>query len=171
MRAVPVVVVKPARKVGGAFFGRVVSGRVSPLAQSGLNESLGFAIGTWRVRPSTDVFDFVALTSRTESPGLVARPIVGEQTTHVNPEARVPGQSRFEKSRCRNSFFVGSDLRESDPGVIVDGHVNILPSSISNVLIAVAVNAVADTAEAAEFLDVQMQQIAWTRVLVAIGRR
>ena len=45
MRAVPVVVMEPMRKVGITDLGVGISLSVGPLAQSGLDEALGFAVG------------------------------------------------------------------------------------------------------------------------------
>jgi len=171
MRAVPVVVMEPARKVRRAFLRSIVGASVGPLAERRLNETLCFAVRAGRVGSRANVFDLVALTDRAKCSGLITGPIVGEQSAHLDTKFGVPSQGHFQNSRRRNSFFVASDLRESNARVIVNGHVDVLPSSIPDVLVAVAVNAVADAAEAAQFLNVQMQQVTRARMLVAHRRR
>lgn len=55
--------------------------------------------------------------------------------------------------------------------MIIDGHVNIFPSSVADMLAANSMDAMADTVKTAQFLDVQMQQVAGAGVLVATRRR
>ena len=55
--------------------------------------------------------------------------------------------------------------------MIVDGHVHVFPSAVADVLVAIPMNAMPDTAKTAQFLDIQMQQISRAGVFVAAGRR
>jgi hypothetical protein len=55
MRAVPVVVVKPGKKVFMALFRVLIQAGISPFAQGGLNEAFGFAVGAWSIRTSEAV--------------------------------------------------------------------------------------------------------------------
>jgi hypothetical protein len=45
----PVVAVQPEGQLGGALVGGVVAAGIGPFAQAGLDEALGFAIGSRRV--------------------------------------------------------------------------------------------------------------------------
>jgi hypothetical protein len=51
--------------------------------------------------------------------------------------------------------------------MIVDSHVNVFPSPVTQVLASLSMDAMADTPETAQFLDVQMEQVARARVFVA----
>ena len=56
--------------------------------------------------------------------------------------------------------LVGGDGGEADAGGVVDGDAHILPAGARGVDLTIAGDAVALAAEAAELLDVQMQQVA-----------
>lgn len=49
MWPVPVVVMQPAVEGVGALFGAGIGAGVGPLAQGGLHETLGLAVGAWGV--------------------------------------------------------------------------------------------------------------------------
>ena len=70
------------------------------------------------------------------------------------------------------SFFVGQDLREGDARGIVDGHMDELPADATAVALAGAVtgDAVADPVEAAELLDVDVDELAGMLALIAAHR-
>lgn len=55
--------------------------------------------------------------------------------------------------------------------MIIDGHVNIFPSSVADMLAANSMDAMADRVKTAQFFDVQMQQVAGAGVLVATRQR
>src|SRR5579863_9403211 len=171
MRTVPVVVMEPMGKMRGAFLRSVVGAGISPLAQRGLNEPLGFPVGAWGIRPRANMSNPVLLTHRAKNSRLVTRPIVGEQASHADSQSGVPSQRDNEKGRRRNSLLIAGDLREGNARVIVNGHVDVFPPSVGKVLITIAMDSVPHTTKTAQFLDVQMQQITGTRVFVASRRR
>ena len=55
MGPVPVVVMQPRPERMGALFGAVIGACVGPLAQTGLHQALGFAVGARRVGPGAQV--------------------------------------------------------------------------------------------------------------------
>ena len=57
VRSVPVVTVEPGLEMLLAVRRVLVDGGVGPLAQAGLDEALGFAVGARGVGPGEDVFD------------------------------------------------------------------------------------------------------------------
>lgn len=62
MRPVPVVLVEPQRQVRGALHGRLIGTAVGPLAQRGLDEALGLAIGPWRIGAGAEMLEPEAAT-------------------------------------------------------------------------------------------------------------
>ena len=54
--------------------------------------------------------------------------------------------------------------------MIVNGDMKVLPAHAFDMLLAIAVDAMTNTAEAAEFLDVEMKQIARSGMFVAKNR-
>src|ERR1700689_3741819 len=63
------------------------------------------------------------------------------------------------------------DGREGDPGVIVDGHMHVVPAQPARAAAQIAVGARPGSAEAAQLLDIQMEQISGRRVLIEVDRR
>jgi len=112
-----VVLAEPCWHRGGALSGAFGGGGIGPLAQRGLDEALGLAVG------------------------------------------------------ARRAFFllVGQKLGIGRPGVVVDGHVEVLPSCAMLVALAfsVAGDAMSDSVDAAELLDVDMDEFAGVLPLVA----
>ena len=55
MRAMPVVLVQPGSEMSGATIGVGIGTSINPLAQSGLDETFGFAVGAWGIGTSEDM--------------------------------------------------------------------------------------------------------------------
>jgi hypothetical protein len=97
-----------------------VSG-VGPLAQSGLDEAFGFAIGLRRVRTSAAVFESHLETNLAKAIGAITAAVIGEQSTHGDAMASKKVNGFLEKGDRSFSFLVSEDASESQTGVIVDG--------------------------------------------------
>jgi hypothetical protein len=68
-------------------------------------------------------------------------------------------------------FLVGQDLREGDAGSVVDADMDELPAGAAGLaLLRIAGDAMADLAEAAKLLDVDMDHLAGVLALVAPDR-
>ncbi len=63
--------------------------------------------------------------------------------------------------------FIGQDLREGEAGVVVNSDMHELPASAATGPRAISGNAMTGAEEAAELLDVEMQQIAGGGMFVA----
>ena len=57
MRPVVIVLIKPKRKLGSALLGIMVSMSMNPFAQSGLDKTFCFTVGTRSVGASEDVLE------------------------------------------------------------------------------------------------------------------
>ena len=57
-------------------------------------------------------------------------------------------------------LLIGEDGREGDAGVVVDGDVNVFPAHAAGAVGRIAGDAMARPDDAAQLLDVQVQQIA-----------
>ncbi len=75
----------------------------------------------------------------------------------------------MRKATALYFLLVGQDLAEGDTGVVVDANVQILPADASSVALAGAVagDAVARSVEAAELLDVDVDELAGVLAFVA----
>ena len=84
MRSMPVVVVKPGQKLSQALLGVLISTSVSPFAQSGLDETLGFAVGAWSIGTGEVVAQAELENSSPESVGAITVSVIGEQAADRN---------------------------------------------------------------------------------------
>ena len=82
MRTVEVVRLEPGRELLISFFRVDVVADVSPLAESGLDEALGFAVGARGVGTGKTMADAELLTGGTKTMGAVAMAVVGEQAAN-----------------------------------------------------------------------------------------
>jgi hypothetical protein len=76
-----VVVVGPGSEGEIALIGVGPVSGVGPLAQGGLDEAFGFAVGLWRVRASAAVLEAHLATSAAKLVGAIAAAVIGEQST------------------------------------------------------------------------------------------
>jgi len=93
MRPVPVVVVKPRLELVIAMLGSGINASVSPFAQSGLDEALGFAIGARSIRASETMAQAQGENGVTESVGTITVAIIGEQPADANAQTGVVGEA------------------------------------------------------------------------------
>ena len=140
------------------------------------DEALGFSIGFRGVRFSPDVFEPEVFAGFGEDPGSVARSVVGHDAGHRHADTGVPGDGGLEMSDGADGLFIGVDPREGQARVIVDAYVHILPAialpapARIGLAGARAGDAVADTFESAELLDIEMKELAGMFALIAAHR-
>jgi len=148
MRPGVVVVVGPGSESEVALV-RVgpVSG-VSPLAQSGLNEAFGFAVGLGRVRAGAAVFEAHPQTGAAEMVGAIAAAVIGEQSADADAVAGEKTNRVFEEGDGGGSFLVGQDLSEGEAGVVINGDVQSFPPRMFMLTTAATVAAPGDLLEA-----------------------
>lgn len=93
MRPMPVVVVKPGLELVIAMLGSGINASVSPFAQSGLDEALGFAIGAWGIGAGEAMAQTQGENGVTESVGTITVAIIGEQPADANAQTGVVGEA------------------------------------------------------------------------------
>src|SRR5690606_22004364 len=167
----PVVSVQPDGQLlspsGGAWIGL----GVGPVAERGLDEALGFAIGLGRIWPGADVLEPQFSTGTTEGFGAIARAVVGHHPRNGYAQAEVIGDGGPEEGHGALLLLVGQNLREADARGIVDRDVDELPADRSRAAgLAVAGDAVTDLVETAELLEVDVDQLARMLALIAADR-
>jgi len=115
----------------------------------------------------------LAEESLTEEAMPVAGIIIGEHAEDGEAEARVMRPCHKEEAQCRAVALVGQDRCEGEPGVVLDGDMQVLPTGTTAFAGAVAMNAMTRLDDAGQSLDVEMDEIAGMLVLVAdhLGRR
>ena len=130
MRSVEVVVVSPRSESEVAMSGVGPVSGVGPLAQSGLDEAFGFAIGLRRVGASATVLEAQVQTSVTKLVRAIATAVIGEQGTDGDAVASKKVNCVSKKGDGGVGFLIGENLSEGHAGVIVDGDVQGLPPGV-----------------------------------------
>jgi len=102
-------------------------------------------------------------------PGVAER-VVGQQRTDPDPEGAPPGQRACEERRGRGAVLLRQDFDVADARAVVDGDVHVLPADAARTPAEVAVDPVPDARDAAELLDVEVQEGAGAPALVAHHR-
>lgn len=82
----------------------------------------------------------------------------------------VEGEGLVEGIEGAGDFFVWEEAGEAEAGVVIDGDVKGLDACVPVALCSVARGADARLGEAAEFLDVEVKEVAWMIAFVADGR-
>src|SRR5262250_2059890 len=167
MAAMPVVVVQPGAQCPRANRGRRIRATIRPLPQQALNEALGLAVRPRRVGPRPQLAHAVALAERGEDVTAVGEGVVGHESAHPNAVAAKPAQGPPDERCGRGGVYVTQDFDIHEPRCIIDRHVDVVPADVPPAVAAIAGNAMADPDDAAEFLDVDVQQIAGMRPLIA----
>ena len=136
--------------------------------ESGADEALGLSVGAWCVGPGKAVFDAKPFAGSGEQTRAIGWSVVGQQSAKTDTESRVILESLGQEGSCVGCGFIRKDGREGDAGVIVDGHMHILPAHPASAIGEVAGNAMARLGDAAQLFDVQMQQVAGAQMLIAL---
>jgi hypothetical protein len=147
-----------------------VSG-VGPLAQGGLDEAFGFAIGLRRVRASAAVFEAHVKTNAVKLVGAIAAAVIGEQGAHGDAMASEEVNGILEKGNGGVGLLIGEDASEGQARVVVDGDMQGLPAGMLVLTAAAAVPAPADLLEAGHAFDIEMEKIPGKGMLIAHHRR
>ena len=126
MWAVEVVVVEPGVELLVAFERGLIGSGVGPFSESGLDEAFCLSVGSGRVGSGEAVFDASCPDDLPEAPVPITGAVVGEDALDGDGEARVEGSGHEEEEQGGAVLLIGQDGGEGDPGVVVDGDVQIL---------------------------------------------
>ena len=167
MRSMEIVVVKVVGKEGGAVVGGVVGAGIGPLAGDGLDEALGLAIGLRAVGAGEGVFEPEVATGGGKELGAISGAAIGEEAPDVDAVIPIEGDGLVEGLEDAGGLFIGMKGGEGQAAVIVDGDVEALHAGPGVAVGAVAGGADAGFLEAAELLDIEVEEVAGGGVFVA----
>jgi hypothetical protein len=170
MGAGEVVVVEPGGELLVAFFGVGVVANVSPLAQRGLNEAFGFAIGAGSVGAGEAVADAEFFASGAKAMGAIAGSVVGEQASNGDAVLGVESQGGAQEGDGGVHGLVGQHAGEGEAGVIVDGDVKGLPAGELGATATASVAANGNALIASHALDVEMEHVSGSGMFIAHHR-
>ena len=166
-----VIVMKVIRKEAGSMVAGVIRAGVSPLAGDGLDEAFGLAVGLGAVGSGEAVLDAELEAGCGEEFGAVSGAAIGEQAGNGDAVEFVVGDGLAEGVEGAGDFFVWVEAGEGEAGVVVDGDVEALDAGAWVAVGAVAGGADAGLGEAAQLLDVEVEEFAWAVAFVADDRR
>lgn len=109
MWPMPIVHMGPDRQVLGAMVRGLAGAGVGPLAERGLDEALGLAVGLGRVGPGADMFE-----PRSRQAARKARALPGRPSTPRQPRRLDRPPPRMRPSECRLRFC--QNLKGSSAG-------------------------------------------------------
>ena len=147
-----------------------VMANVGPLAQSGLDEAFRLAVGARSVRTGEAVLDAELEAGGAEVARAIAGAVVGEQAADGDTVLSVEGDGGAQEGDGGLGLLVGQHAGEGEAGVIVDGDVQSLPAGELRAAAPPTVATNGDLLIAGHALDVEMQQIAGSGMLVAHHR-
>lgn len=143
---------------------------VGPFGEECADEAFGFAIRPRRVRPRAPVPNAV----RRERGGALMRAIGAAIVRHhardLDAALREVPNGAAQEADGTLLGFIREDFRVGEPGAIVNGHMEHLPSQAARAPRAVAMNPMPDDPDFPELFHVEMQEVARGRPLVAIRR-
>lgn len=140
---------------------------VGPLTREGLDEALSLTVGLGTIRAGEVVSDAELPAGCGEGFGAVTRTVIGHEAGEFDAVQGVEGDDLHEGGDDAGDFLVGMDAGEAEAGVIIDGDVERLSAGAFVAVGAIAGAANAWSQEAAELLDVQVDEFAGRLAFVA----
>ena len=162
-----VIVMKVVGKEAGSVVAGVIRACVGPLAGDGLDEAHGLAIGLRAVGSGEAVLDAELEAGGGEELGAVGGAAVGEEARNGDAVELVIGEGLAQGVEGAGDFFVWVEGDEGEAGMVVDGDVETLDAGAWIALGAVAGGADAGLGEAAQLLDVEVEEVAGEVAFVA----
>src|SRR4051812_25568645 len=107
MRTMPVVAVEEGLEPLGALGGGMVRVGVSPLAQRGLNEPLGLALGLWGIRAGETMLEAALGHGGPHGLGAVTGAVVGVDAPDLDAEALEVGERGVQESNGTLGRLIG----------------------------------------------------------------
>jgi len=171
MRAMEVIVMKVERKEDSTMITGAIRSGIGPLASDGLDEAFGLAIGLGTIGFGEAMFDAELEAGFGEEIGAISRAAVGENALDVDAMILVEADGLMEGVEDAGDLFVWEQASEGETGMIVDGDVEGLDAGAWIALSAIAGGADTGAGEAAQFLDVEVEEFAGSGAFVTAGGR
>jgi hypothetical protein len=135
-----------------------------------LDEAFSFAVGSGPVGSGSQVTQLEFLAGGLEPVRDITGAVVGHDGFDLDAAVLEPGDRAPEEARGGRGPFVGQDLGIGQAGSVVDRDVNELPANASHACGAVSVDAMTDTADTPQLLDVDVDQLTRAVSLVSDDR-
>ena len=164
------VVVEPeiGRERGGPTRRAAIRAAVGPLAEQRLDEALGFAVGLRAIWPREALAHRPPVTDRREDARAIGHGVIREEPPHADPAAAKPRERPLQKCGAVRRIIGGEHFRIGEARRVVDGDMQIFPAGLARPPAAVAMDAMADAHDAAQALQIEVQQVADVGPLIAL---
>src|SRR5918999_5693461 len=168
---------QPAVKRGGAFGAGSVDRAVGPAAEHRADEPFCLSVGAWPVGPRAQVPQSQQPAGGGVDRRDIAGAVVAHHALHGDPVAGVEPDRAAQEARGGHALLVREYLDVGQARGVVDADVHKLPAGdaaalavAAGLLLACALpgDAVSGAANASEFLDVDMDELARPRALITI---
>src|SRR5687768_18416801 len=103
--------------------------------------------------------------------GFVAGAVVGEELLGDDAQAPVVREGAPQEGGAGDAALVGEDLGVEEPRRIIDRDVDVLPASAHRAVAPVAGDAMTNPRDSAQFLDVEVDQLARALPLITDNGR
>jgi hypothetical protein len=164
-----VVVMKVVGKEGSAVVAGTIGSGIGPLAGDGLDEAFGFAVGLRSVGLGEEMLEAESPAGGGEGFGTIGGAAIGQELLDFDPVGGVEGEGLLQSGEDALSSFVGEQASEGDAGVVVDGDVQAFEAGAGVALRAVTGGADSGAREAAELLDIEVEERAGAVAFVTPG--
>jgi hypothetical protein len=171
VRTMEVIVMKIDRQEGSSMVTGGIGTGISPLAGDGLDEAFGLAIGLRTIGFGEEVTQAEFFAGGGEELGTVSGAAIGQDTLDVDAMRLVEGDGLVERREDAGGLLVGLERGESNAGMIVDGDVEAFDAGTRITLGAITRGPDAGAGEAAQLLDVEVEEVAGSVAFIAEDRR
>jgi hypothetical protein len=166
-----VIVEEKVRKISSAMVAGLIGTSVGPFPRDGLNEAFRFAVGLRSVRFGEEMFEAELIAGCGEVFGAIGGAAIGEDALDSDAMRFVEVDGLAESVEDMGDFFIRQEAGEGEAAMIIHGDVEALDAGARVAHGAIAGGPDAGACEAAQFLDVEVKELAGMSALVAQNRR
>lgn len=162
---------EPAWEGSGTGPGGSVGASVGPAPNEGLDEALGLSIGLWPIGFDGDVTDAIPLAGGLEEVRGIGLGVVGHDRSDSDTELSIEAEGFVKEEDRGLSGLAVEDLDMGEPRGVVDGDMCKLPADSSSPLAAIVSDAMTDSLDSAQFLGIEVEELAGKMLLVPNDHR
>ena len=151
-----------------------ITGVTKEIMEQALDQALGFAVGLRPVRSGLLHGGAGPSARLMPEPGPVAGSVVGDDPFTIDAECGVESDGSGPEPGCGCGLFVRVDLGVDDAGAVVEGGMQVYVARTRVTAVCVVASSVhapaAAIGDGRQFLDIDVDQLAWTFPLIAADR-
>ena len=132
-----------------------------------MDEALGFTVGARGVRAGEEVAQAEPTDGGTEVMRAIAGAVVAHETLRFDAQGSEVSERVLEEDDGVWVALVGHDLGEGEARSIINADMDIFPASAVDLVATIMSDAVARAHDLAEFLNIEVEELAWELALVA----